>query len=99
MGDRAAACAWGGWRGPLGGGSRRRTRLGSLASSDDRDPVVILRRIHVRGVVESLIYRPTRSTSASAKPLAIESAGPPSGAKRGTSTVASISRRTRVPEP
>jgi hypothetical protein len=42
-------------QGTLGGGSRRRTRLGSLASSDDLDPVVILRRIHVRGVVESLI--------------------------------------------
>jgi hypothetical protein len=55
MSDSAAACAWGGCRGPLGGGSRRRTRLASLASSDDPDPVVILGRIHVRGVVESLI--------------------------------------------
>src|SRR4051812_6131227 len=55
MVDSAAACAWGGCRGPLGGGSRRRTRLASLASSDDPDPVAILRRIHVRGVVESTI--------------------------------------------
>jgi hypothetical protein len=47
MVDSAAACAWGGCRGPLGGGS--------LDSSDDPDPVVILRRIHVRGVVESAI--------------------------------------------
>src|SRR4051794_10790731 len=56
MVDSAAACAWGGCRGPLGGGSRRRTRLASLASSDDPDPAVLLRRIHVRGVVESPIY-------------------------------------------
>src|SRR4051794_8965454 len=55
MSDSTTACAWGGCRGSLGGGSRRRTRLASLASSDDRAPVVILRRIHVRGVVESLI--------------------------------------------
>jgi hypothetical protein len=51
----AAACAWGGCRRLLGGGSRRRTRLASLAFSDDPDPVVILRRIHVRAVVGSLI--------------------------------------------
>src|SRR4051794_28943618 len=55
MSDSTTACAWGGCRGSLGGESRRRTRLASLASSDDPGPAVILRRIHVRGVVESLI--------------------------------------------
>ncbi|HEY2637722.1 MAG TPA: hypothetical protein VGI54_10060 [Solirubrobacteraceae bacterium] len=42
-------------QGAAGRGKQEEDKAGCLASSDDPDTAVILRRIHVRGVVESLI--------------------------------------------
>jgi hypothetical protein len=51
----AAACAWGGCRADAGRGKQEEDKTGCLSFSDDPDPAPIRRRIHVRGVGESII--------------------------------------------